>query len=82
MGDSGSLVLGLALGVVSLFAIARSTLFISLLVPILAAEFPSRITAVAIIRRKRAHQRVDQPDTGTSIIVYYEQDSRKTQPLA
>ncbi len=43
MGDSGSLVLGLALGVVSLFAIARSTLFISLLVPpILAAEFPSR----------------------------------------
>ena len=64
MGDSGSLVLGLALGVVSLFAIARSTLFISLLVPILAAGVPVTDTAVAIIRRKRAHQRVDQPDTG------------------
>lgn len=64
MGDSGSLVLGLALGVVSLFAIARSTLFISLLVPIMAAGVPITDTAVAIIRRKRAHQRVDQPDTG------------------
>ncbi len=32
---------------------------------------------MAIIRRKRAHQRVDQRIPGTSIIVYYEQDSRK-----
>lgn len=64
MGDSGSLLLGLALGIVSLFAVARSTLFISLLVPILAAGVPITDTAVAIIRRKRAHQPVDKPDTG------------------
>ncbi|WP_165246755.1 glycosyltransferase family 4 protein [Adlercreutzia sp. ZJ141] len=64
MGDSGSLLLGLSLGVISLFAVARSTLFISLLVPILAAGVPVTDTAMAIIRRKRAHQPVDAPDTG------------------
>lgn len=64
MGDSGSLLLGLGLGVVSLFAVARSTLIISLLVPILAAGVPITDTAVAIIRRVRAHQRIDEPDKG------------------
>lgn len=64
MGDSGSLLLGMTLGVVSLLAVARSTLFISLLVPIMAAGVPITDTAVAIIRRTRAHQRVDQPDRG------------------
>lgn len=64
MGDSGALVLGLSLGIVSLLAVARSTLFISLLVPIMAAGVPITDTAVAIVRRLRSHQRVDQPDTG------------------
>lgn len=64
MGDSGSLLLGLGLGIVSLVAIARSTLIISLLVPILAAGVPITDTAVAIIRRLRAHQRIDAPDKG------------------
>lgn len=64
MGDSGSLLLGLALGVVSLLAVARSTLIISLLVPILATAVPITDTAVAIIRRLRAHQRIDAPDKG------------------
>lgn len=64
MGDSGSLLLGIMLGIVSLLAVARSTLFISLLVPILAAGVPITDTAVAIIRRRRAHQPVDQPDRG------------------
>lgn len=64
MGDSGSLLLGLALGIVSLLAVARSTLIISLLVPILAAGVPITDTAVAIIRRVRAHQRIDAPDKG------------------
>ncbi len=64
MGDSGSLVLGLTLGIVSLLAVARSTLIISLLVPIMAAGVPVVDTAVAIVRRLRAHQPVDKPDTG------------------
>lgn len=64
MGDSGSLLLGLSLGIVSLLAVARSTLIISLLVPILAAGVPIMDTAAAIIRRKRAHQPIDAPDKG------------------
>lgn len=64
MGDSGSLLLGLSLGVVSLLAVARSTLIISLLVPILAAGVPIMDTAAAIIRRRRAHQPIDAPDKG------------------
>ena len=40
MGDSGALLLGFSLGIISLFAVARSTLFVSLLVPILAAGVP------------------------------------------
>lgn len=64
MGDSGSLLLGFALGIVSLMAIARSAFFVSLLVPILAAGVPIIDTAVAIIRRKRAHQPIDEADSG------------------
>lgn len=64
MGDSGSLLLGISLGIVSLLAVARSTLFISLLVPIMAAGVPVIDTAMAIIRRKRAHKSVGTPDTG------------------
>ncbi|WP_165253741.1 MraY family glycosyltransferase [Adlercreutzia sp. ZJ304] len=64
MGDSGSLLLGLTLGIVSLLAVARSTLFISLMVPIMAAGVPVIDTAMAIIRRVRAHQPIDAPDRG------------------
>ncbi len=64
MGDSGSLLLGMGLGIVSLVAVARSTLFISLLVPLLAAGVPIMDTAAAIIRRIRAHQPINKPDKG------------------
>lgn len=62
MGDSGSLLLGFALGIASLFAVARSALFVSLLVPLLAAGVPIIDTALAIIRRTRAHRPIDQAD--------------------
>lgn len=64
MGDSGALLLGFSLGVVSLFAVARSALFVSLLVPILAAGVPIIDTAFAIIRRKRSHRPFDEADKG------------------
>lgn len=64
MGDSGALLLGFALGVVSLFAVARSALFVSLLVPILAAGVPIIDTAFAIVRRKRSHRPIDEADKG------------------
>lgn len=64
MGDSGALLLGFLLGTVSLFAVARSALFVSLLVPILAAGVPIMDTALAIVRRKRAHRPIDEADRG------------------
>ena len=64
MGDSGAQLLGFALGIVSLMAVARSAFFVSLLVPIIAAGVPILDTAIAIIRRKRAHQPIDSADRG------------------
>ena len=64
MGDSGSLLLGMSLGVVSLFATARSALFVSLFVPIIVAGVPIIDTAAAIIRRRRAHQPIQKADRG------------------
>ena len=64
MGDSGSLTLGLCLGIISLLAIARTAFVFSLLVPILAAGVPITDTFVAIIRRKKAHQPIGEPDKG------------------
>ena len=61
MGDSGALLLGFSLGVISLFAVARSALFVSLLVPILAAGVPILDTFFAIVRRKRP---IDEADKG------------------
>ena len=64
MGDSGALLLGFSLGLISLFAVARSALFVSLLVPILAAGVPILDTFFAIIRRKREHRPIDEADKG------------------
>lgn len=62
LGDSGSLLLGTMLGVLSLAAIARSTLLTSLLIPFLAAGVPLIDTCSAIIRRKRGHQSIGHAD--------------------
>lgn len=64
MGDSGALLLGFSLGIISLFAVARSALFISLLVPILAAGVPIIDTSFAILRRVRNHRPIDEADKG------------------
>ncbi len=64
MGDSGSLLLGFALGIISLFAVARSALVVSMIVPLLAAGVPIVDTALAIFRRLRAHRRIDEADRG------------------
>lgn len=64
MGDSGALLLGFSLGVISLLAVARSALFVSLLVPILATGVPILDTFFAIVRRKREHRPIDEADKG------------------
>lgn len=64
MGDSGALFLGFVLGIASLLAVTRAALFISLLVPILAAGIPIMDTLFAIIRRLSAHESIISPDKG------------------
>ncbi len=64
MGDSGALFLGFTLGIASLLAVTRAALFISLLVPILAAGIPIMDTFFAIIRRLRAHESIIAADKG------------------
>ena len=64
MGDCGALMLGFILGVVSLLAVAKSTIIIALFVPIVAAGIPVIDTAAAIIRRIRGHRPIDEADKG------------------
>lgn len=64
MGDSGSLTLGLLLGMAALLAMARTALFMSLLVPILAAGVPILDTVLAILRRTREHRSITSADKG------------------
>ena len=64
MGDSGSLLLGYLLGAISLMAIARSTMFVSLMIPIIVAGVPVVDTASAIVRRLRGHRPIDEADKG------------------
>jgi UDP-GlcNAc:undecaprenyl-phosphate GlcNAc-1-phosphate transferase len=58
MGDSGSLMLGTTLGIVSLVGVMRSPTFIALIVPIVFAGIPVLDTLFAIIRRIRRRQPV------------------------
>ena len=62
MGDSGSLMLGTLLAITSLVAVSCSSLFTSLLVPLLAAGVPIIDTFSAIVRRKRQHVSIGNAD--------------------
>ena len=63
MGDSGSLLLGMALGTVSLFGATRFTSVTALAVPIVIAGVPVIDTLSAIIRRTRGHQSIAEADS-------------------
>ncbi|MDR3053752.1 MAG: undecaprenyl/decaprenyl-phosphate alpha-N-acetylglucosaminyl 1-phosphate transferase [Coriobacteriales bacterium] len=62
MGDSGSLLLGFALGLVSLFGVVRTPALITLLIPVVIAGIPVLDTLAAIIRRLRAGKSVISAD--------------------
>ena len=62
LGDSGSLVLGFGLGLVSLFGVVRATALISLLIPVVIAGVPVIDTFAAIVRRLRSGQPVFRAD--------------------
>ena len=64
MGDSGSLMLGGMLGVISLLGVMRSPTFVIMAVPLVIAAIPILDTAAAIVRRLMRHQSIMQPDKG------------------
>ncbi len=63
MGDSGSLLLGFSLGIVSLFGVVRTPALISLLIPVVIAGLPVIDTFAAIIRRGRKRKGILEADT-------------------
>jgi len=58
MGDTGALLLGFLLGVISIMKGSKSTSAVALLIPITALGIPILDTAVAILRRLRRRQRL------------------------
>ena len=64
MGDSGSLLLGFALGSISLLNVTRTAALTTLIIPLLVAGVPIIDTFSAIIRRMRAHVSIGQADKG------------------
>lgn len=64
MGDSGSHLLGLAIGIISVVGVVRTQSFVVMLVPLVIAGVPVLDTLSTIVRRKRVHQPVDHADLG------------------
>ena len=62
MGDSGSLLLGLMLGIISVAGIVRTQSFIIMLVPLAIAGVPVLDTLSAIVRRVRGHESIGHAD--------------------
>ena len=64
LGDSGSLLLGFALGTISLLNVSRTAALTSLIIPLIVAGVPIIDTLSAIVRRTRAHVSIGQADKG------------------
>ena len=62
MGDSGSMLLGVMVGIVSVAGVARTQSFVIMVVPLAIAGVPVLDTVSAIVRRLRGHQRIEQAD--------------------
>lgn len=63
MGDSGSMMLGLIVGIVSVVGVAHTQSFIIMLVPLAIAGVPVLDTISAIVRRLRGHKRIGEADS-------------------
>jgi UDP-GlcNAc:undecaprenyl-phosphate/decaprenyl-phosphate GlcNAc-1-phosphate transferase len=63
MGDNGSHFLGMVLGIISIFGVAKGAVVFALLVPLAALAVPIVDTALAIIRRRRHGVSIGHPDT-------------------
>lgn len=62
MGDSGALLLGLIIGVISITGVVRTQSIVVMLVPFVIAGVPVLDTLSSILRRKQEHKPIDQPD--------------------
>ena len=62
MGDSGSLLLGFVVGIISVEGVVRTQSFIIMLVPLALAGIPVLDTFSAIVRRFRGHESIGQAD--------------------
>jgi UDP-GlcNAc:undecaprenyl-phosphate GlcNAc-1-phosphate transferase len=63
MGDSGSNFLGFALAALSVLSVAKGTVVLALVVPVVALAIPIVDTAWAIVRRRRRGKSIATPDT-------------------
>ncbi|MEA2682775.1 MAG: UDP-GlcNAc:undecaprenyl-phosphate/decaprenyl-phosphate GlcNAc-phosphate transferase [Chloroflexota bacterium] len=63
MGDGGAHFLGIALGTLSIYGIAKGAVIFALVVPLAALAVPILDTAWAIVRRRRNRISVAHPDT-------------------
>lgn len=64
LGDSGALLLGFSLGMVSLMSMTRVAGLTTLLLPLVLAGIPILDTFFAIVRRKRANVSIGDADKG------------------
>lgn len=64
LGDSGSLLIGYALGAASLLSVTRVAGLTTIIVPLVIAAVPIIDTFSAIVRRWRAHVSIGQADRG------------------
>lgn len=64
MGDSGALLLGLLVGIISLTGVVRMQSAVVMLVPLTIAGVPVIDTTAAIVRRKHQRKSIGTPDLG------------------
>lgn len=64
LGDSGSLLLGFALGSISLLSVTRVAGLTTIIVPLVITGIPIIDTFSAIVRRRRAHVSIGHADRG------------------
>lgn len=62
LGDSGSMLLGFSLGVISVMGLTKSATAISVIIPVVVMGIPLLDTFMAIIRRYQDHRPIFQPD--------------------
>jgi UDP-GlcNAc:undecaprenyl-phosphate GlcNAc-1-phosphate transferase len=63
MGDGGAHFLGVALGTLSIYGVAKGAVIFAMVVPLAALSVPILDTAWAIVRRRRNRVSIGHPDT-------------------